>query len=57
MLGAVFIRNAFKPESKEKVLSRFLIDSLQGWFPGLTIIREKKNFDQFKLKWASHNEK
>lgn len=42
MLGAVFIRNAFKPESKEKVLSRFLIDSLQGWFPGLTIIREKK---------------
>ena len=50
MLGAVFIRNAFTPESKEKVLSRFLIDSLQGWFPGLTIIRENKNLDQFKLK-------
>lgn len=55
MLGAVFIRNAFKPESKEKVLSRFLLDSRQGWFSGLTIIR-KKNY-QFKLKWSNQNEK
>lgn len=39
MLGAVFIRNAFKPESKEKVLSRFLLDIRQGWFSGFTIIR------------------